>query len=41
MSDNKTMRAWLMDSYDGVEKLRLSDVDDPQPAITVMMLCEV
>jgi NADPH2:quinone reductase len=31
MSDNKTMRAWLMDSYDGVEKLRLSEVDDPQP----------
>jgi NADPH2:quinone reductase len=25
------MRAWLMDSYDGVEKLRLDQVDDPQP----------
>ena len=25
------MRAWLMDSYDGVEKLRLDEVTDPQP----------
>ena len=25
------MRAWLMDSYDGVEKLRLDEVPDPQP----------
>lgn len=25
------MRAWLMDSYDGVEKLRLGEVSDPQP----------
>jgi NADPH2:quinone reductase len=25
------MRAWLMDSYDGVENLRLSDVDEAQP----------
>ena len=25
------MRAWLMDSYDGVEKLRLGEVPDPQP----------
>ena len=25
------MRAWLMDSYDGVEKLRLGDVADPEP----------
>jgi NADPH2:quinone reductase len=25
------MRAWLMDSYDGVEKLRLAEVADPQP----------
>jgi NADPH:quinone reductase-like Zn-dependent oxidoreductase len=25
------MRAWLMDSYDGVEKLRLSDVEEGQP----------
>src|SRR5262249_34490696 len=26
-----TMRAWLMDSYDGVEKLRLDTVPDPKP----------
>jgi NADPH2:quinone reductase len=26
------MRAWLMDSYEGVEKLRLDEVSDPQPA---------
>jgi NADPH:quinone reductase len=25
------MRAWLMDSYDGVSKLRLAEVDDPVP----------
>jgi NADPH:quinone reductase len=25
------MRAWLMESYDGVEKLRLAEVADPQP----------
>jgi NADPH2:quinone reductase len=25
------MRAWLMDSYDGVEKLRLAETPDPQP----------
>ncbi len=25
------MRAWLMDSYDGVEKLRFDEVPDPQP----------
>ncbi len=25
------MRAWLMDSYDGVEKLRLGEVEDPRP----------
>ena len=31
MPDNKIMRAWLMDSYDGVEKLRLSDVEEAQP----------
>jgi NADPH2:quinone reductase len=27
-----TMRAWLMDSYDGVEKLRLDEVPEPQAA---------
>jgi NADPH:quinone reductase len=26
-----TMRAWLMDTYEGVEKLRLAEVPDPQP----------
>ena len=25
------MRAWLMDSYEGVEKLRLDEVPDPRP----------
>src|SRR5437762_13582075 len=25
------MRAWLMESYEGVEKLRLGEVPDPQP----------
>jgi NADPH:quinone reductase len=25
------MRAWLMDSYEGVEKLRMGEVPDPQP----------
>jgi len=25
------MRAWLMDSYDGVEKLRLGEIADPKP----------
>jgi NADPH:quinone reductase len=25
------MRAWLMDSYEGVDKLRLGEVPDPQP----------
>ena len=25
------MRAWLMDSYEGIEKLRLGEVTDPQP----------
>jgi NADPH2:quinone reductase len=25
------MRAWLMDSYDGVDKMRVADVSDPQP----------
>ena len=25
------MRAWLMDSYHGVEKLRLGEVPDPRP----------
>jgi NADPH2:quinone reductase len=25
------MRAWLMDSYDGIERLRLGEVSDPRP----------
>jgi hypothetical protein len=28
---NQVMRAWLMDSYKGVEQLRLGEVPDPQP----------
>ncbi|HLK69811.1 MAG TPA: zinc-binding alcohol dehydrogenase family protein [Bryobacteraceae bacterium] len=31
MRDNGFMRAWLMDSYEGVEKLRLAEVPDPHP----------
>src|ERR1700680_2967945 len=30
MRDNSCMRAWLMDSYEGVEKLRLGEVAHPQ-----------
>ncbi len=26
------MRAWLLDSYDGVDSLRLAEVDEPRPA---------
>ncbi|MGA2880105.1 MAG: zinc-binding dehydrogenase [Bryobacteraceae bacterium] len=32
------MRAWLMDSYDGVENLRLGDVPDPQPGPNQILL---
>ncbi|HWF62240.1 MAG TPA: zinc-binding alcohol dehydrogenase family protein [Nitrospira sp.] len=32
------MRAWLMESYDGVEKLRLGEVPDPQPGPTEVLL---
>lgn len=32
------MRAWLMDSYDGVEKLRLGDVPDPVPGAGEVLL---
>ncbi len=31
MVHNGLMRAWLMDSYDGVERLRLGEVPEPQP----------
>jgi NADPH2:quinone reductase len=32
------MRAWLMDSYDGVDKLRLGEVPDPQPGAGQVLL---
>jgi predicted Zn-dependent protease with MMP-like domain len=32
------MRAWLMDSYEGVERLRLGDVVDPQPGPAQVLL---
>jgi len=32
------MRAWLMDGYDGVEKMRLADVPAPQPAAGEVLL---
>ncbi len=32
------MRAWLMDSYDGVERLRLGEVPDPQPGPAEVLL---
>lgn len=32
------MRAWLMDRYDGVEKLRLGEVPDPQPGPAEILL---
>jgi len=32
------MRAWLMDSYDGVEKLRLGEVPDPEPGSGQVLL---
>jgi NADPH:quinone reductase len=32
------MRAWLMDSYSGVERLRLGEVPDPQPGPTEVLL---
>lgn len=32
------MRAWLMDSYDGVEQLQLGEVPDPQPGPTEVRL---
>src|ERR1700733_8933137 len=32
------MRAWLLDSFDGVEKLRLGDVPDPQPGPNQVLL---
>jgi NADPH2:quinone reductase len=32
------MRAWLMDSYDGVDRLRLDEVTDPQPGPAQVLL---
>ncbi|MDN5942726.1 MAG: zinc-binding dehydrogenase [Nitrospira sp.] len=32
------MRAWLMDSYDGVERLRLGEVANPQPGPAQVLL---
>lgn len=32
------MRAWLMDSYDGIERLRLGEVPKPQPGPTEVLL---
>ena len=32
------MRAWLMDSYAGVEQLRLGEVPDPQPGPAEVLL---
>lgn len=32
------MRAWLMHSYDGVERLRLGEVPEPQPGPTEVLL---
>lgn len=32
------MRAWLMDSYDGVEQLRLGEVPEPQPGPAEVLL---
>ncbi len=31
LRDNISMRAWLMDSFDGVEKMRMGEVPDPHP----------
>ncbi|MDF0676924.1 MAG: zinc-binding alcohol dehydrogenase family protein [Nitrospira sp.] len=32
------MRAWLMDSYDGIERLRLGEVPDPHPGPSDVLL---
>ncbi len=32
------MRAWLMDSYEGVGKLRLGEVEDPEPGARQVLL---
>jgi NADPH:quinone reductase-like Zn-dependent oxidoreductase len=30
--ENAVMRAWLLDSYDGIDTLRLGKVPDPRPS---------
>ena len=32
------MRAWLMESYDGIEKLRLAEVETPSPGAGEILL---
>ena len=32
------MRAWLMDSYQGIDKLRLGEVPDPHPGPTDVLV---
>jgi NADPH2:quinone reductase len=32
------MRAWLMDSYDGIERLRFGEVPDPRPGLADVLL---
>ncbi len=32
------MRAWLLDAYDGVDKMRLVEVADPKPAAGEVVL---
>jgi NADPH:quinone reductase-like Zn-dependent oxidoreductase len=32
------MRAWLMDSYEGTEKLRMGEVPDPRPGPEEVLL---
>jgi NADPH:quinone reductase len=32
------MRAWLMDAYEGIDKLRLAEVADPQPKLGEVLL---
>src|SRR5207302_1049553 len=36
--ENVTMRAWLMESFDGVEKMQLREVPDPQPGPGQLLL---
>jgi NADPH:quinone reductase len=38
LRDNTKMRAWLMDSYDGVDRLRLGETEDPVPGPNQILL---